>query len=123
MTIRNPRQVKVFASASRTTAPTTAVIDNSEGARELIVVTSITIVGTGSITTTVGYITASGVKVPLISTAALVANAVTPLSVGIDLTTAANSVLKSSIPARLYVDVAANNANPVTYSVDAELLP
>jgi hypothetical protein len=35
--LRNPRQVKVFASASRTTAPTTAVIDNSEGARELLV--------------------------------------------------------------------------------------
>lgn len=121
--LRNPRQVKVFASASRTTAPTTAVIDNSEGARELLVTTNVTVPGTGSITTTVGYITASGVKVPLLSSTALTTAVVNQLSVGIDLTTSANAVLKSSIPSRLYVDVAANNANPVTYSVDVDLLP
>jgi hypothetical protein len=121
--LRNPRQVKVLASASRTVAPTTVVVDNSEGARELIVTTSVTVPGTGSITTTVGYISASGVKVPLLSSTALTTAVVNQLLIGIDLTTSANAALKSSIPAKLYVDVAANNANAVTYSVDLDLLP
>lgn len=121
--IRSPQQVKVLALASRTTSQLSSLVPNPEGARELMITTNVTVPGTGSITVTVGFISASGAKVPLLSSTALTTAVVNQLFVGMDLTAAANSVAKNSVPARVYVDVVANNANAITYSVDAELLP
>lgn len=121
--IRSPQQVKVLASASRTTSQLANYFKNPEGARQLMVTVNVTIAGTGSITPTVGFITASGVKVPLLVGAAQTTNGAINLQVGMDLTAAANLIAKNSVPASLYVDVVANNANPVTYTVDAEFLP
>jgi hypothetical protein len=121
--INSPQQVKVLALASRTANPATVYFKNQSGARELMITTNVTVPGTGSITTTVGFISASGAKVPLLSSTALTTAVVNNLSVGIDLTASANAVAKNSVPQQLYVDVVHNNGNAITYSVDAELLP
>lgn len=121
--IRSPQQKAVLALASRTVGAASAYIPNPEGAREMMVTTNVTIPGTGSITVTVGFVSASGAKVPLLSSTALTTAVVNNLLFGMDLTASANLVAKNSIPAKIYVDVLHNNANAITYSVDLEFLP
>jgi predicted secreted protein len=123
MSLNSPVQYALLALASRTVNPTSPVFRNADGARQLMVTTNVTVPGTGSITITVGYISASGAKVPLLSSTALTTAVVNALFVGLDLAAAANSIAKNAVPARIYVDVVHNNANAITYSVDAELLP
>jgi predicted secreted protein len=123
MSLNSPVQYALLALASRTVNPTSPVFRNTDGARQLMVTTNVTVPGTGSITVTAGFISSSGAKVPLLSSTALTTAVVNNLSVGLDLTASANAIAKNAVPSRIYVDVVHNNANAITYSVDAELLP
>lgn len=123
--LNGPVQNQILASASRTVNPATVALNNRQGARAWAVYVNVSVNagGLGSITVTLNAITASGVIIPLLASTALTAVAAVVLTVGLDLAAAANSIAKVGVPARPYVSVVHNNANPITYSVDSELLP
>jgi hypothetical protein len=96
-------------------------IKNLEGSGFQLVI-NITTIGTGSVTVGVqGIDPASAVKYDLIRSAALVANAVTILRLGLGLIAVANLTVNDLLPMDIAVDIVHNNANAVVYSVGLNL--
>lgn len=115
----------LLVSTSRTTAQVSGNLE-SGGARGIHVIVDLTVNtgGLGSITVTItGVDPASGKAYTLLASAALTAVATTVLKVFPGGPVSANSSANDSLPSTFQVNVTANNANPVTYSVGYNLLP
>jgi hypothetical protein len=84
----------------------------------LIVVLDVTSAGTGSITLTIEGIDTASVKYyPILSGTAVTTNSINRYRVGPHPAAAANSVAQDYLPRIFRINVTANNANNVTYSV------
>ena len=110
----------LLAGAARTV--TTVSPDQTNfNARTLKVVLDVSAIGTGSITVTVqGKDNLSGNYYPLLTGAAVVANGTTAYDVGPGIPNVAAVSAGVVVPRYYRVQVVANNANPVTYSVSNE---
>ena len=110
-------------SGSYTTTQNGPDHNNSNGWQHLVVTVNITAIGTGSITPTLQVKDlASGVYVTVATaTAALIANATSAYYFGDSATIGASGwtqVFATGLPPGVWrVQIVANNANPVTYSV------
>jgi hypothetical protein len=90
----------------------------SPAARGLKVIVNVTNAGTGSITVTIqGKDKGSGSYYPILTSAAIVANGQTVLSVYPGAAVTANVSANDALPATWRVLVTANNANAITYTV------
>ncbi len=118
---RAGQSLNFLPSASRSTTQAGANQDGMEY-RGIYVYVSITAIGTGSITVAIQASTGAG-QVTILASAALVANGTTILRLFPGATPAANLTANDVLPARWRLLVTANNANPVTYSVDYHLVP
>lgn len=125
-----PAITAALTSAARTVTTASADFSNNGaglGARGVVVVVNITSAGTGSITASIQRKNLDGSYTNLVSTAALVANgkAILLLDPLVGAQTSAadfDGVLDGILPQTWRVNVVANNANSVTYSVDAYLI-
>lgn len=79
--------------------------------------------GAGSLTVTIEGVDPFGKKYTILASAALVAAARTVIRVGRGLTAAANLVANSQLPRQINFLLTHNNANPMTYTVSACLIP
>jgi hypothetical protein len=114
---RNNVDVTLLASASRTTTQNSANI-TTYNARALYVCLDVTTPGTGSITLSINWICpASGKVINLLTGAAVTTTTTNVYKVGIGLTAAANAVGVDYLCRTITINVTANNANAVTYSV------
>jgi hypothetical protein len=115
--VRNNVDVTLLASASRTTTQNSANI-TTFNARALYVCLDVTVPGTGSITLSINWICpASGKVINLLTGAAVTTTSTNVYKVGIGLTAAANAVGVDYLCRTITINVTANNANAVTYSV------
>ncbi len=118
-----PAEVVVFASASQTAGQTQADQTNL-GGRGLDVVLNVTSAGTGSITLEIdGKDPASGTYFALLVGAAVTTVGTTVYRVYPGLTAVANATASDVLPRTWRIKVTANNANAMTYSVGAVVLP
>lgn len=117
-----PIHLDILPSASRTTTVTgTAQKQYNPG---ILVIVDITSAGTGSITVSIeGYDPTSTKWYTILASTALVSNATTVLGAYPGAGFTANSRYDISLPLTWRVTVTHNNANAITYSVGAELLP
>lgn len=119
---RHNTDVTLLASASRTTTQNSGGI-TTYNARGINVYVNITAVGTGSITLNIlGVDPVSGSTYTILASAALVANAFTVYKVYPGGAVTANVSANDHLPRVIQVNVVANNANAVTYSVGYTLL-
>ena len=119
---KNNYELTVFTSAARTTTQTSADLVNFNGSA-LKVVVDVTVAGTGSITVAInGKSTLSGKYFPILTSAAITTNSTTVLTVAQGATAVANVTANDRVPRIFQVVVTANNANTITYSVDAQIL-
>ena len=86
-------------------------------------VVDMTVVGTGSITVTISALGETGTLYTLLAGLAIITNSVNVYKVFIGATVAANISANDFLPKQLRITITANNANPATYSVDANFLP
>lgn len=115
----------ILPSAARTTSQSSGALNNNY-ARGILVVVDVTVnAGTaGSITVTIkGSDPNSSKTWNILASAAITAVGTTVYRVYPGLTAAGNLVASDVLPQRYQIDVTANNANPVTYSVSAMLVP
>lgn len=111
-----------LASASRTTTQTMADQTN-ETASGVRVVVDITTAGTGSITAAIeAKDRASGKYVTVLASAALVSNQTKTLLVYPGAAAVANGSVNDRLPYKWRINITANNANAVVYSVGYQLL-
>ena len=118
-------QATLLASAARTTTQSSGTLKNYRG-KGIVVVVDVTVNAgsAGSITVAIkGVDPTSGKTYSILSSAAITSVSTTVLKVYPGLTAAANSVVSDVLPQSFSVDVTANNANPVTYSVGYFLVP
>lgn len=110
----------LYPEASRTTAQTGSVIDNTYGAQALIVSVHIPVdPGSAEVTFTIqGRASEAAPWYTLLASAALTALADTILTVDPRLTASGNSIAKLPVPAQFRVNVGVADAGPVTYQVD-----
>jgi len=121
-----PSEYILAASAARTANPTLApaAFDNDPGQCGVVVVVNITSAGTGSINCFVeGYDPASAAYFTILDSGALTTNQTKVLTVYPHVTDAANSKAGQALTKRWRVRINHNNANSITYSVGAVLLP
>lgn len=79
--------------------------------------------GAGSIIVTIqGIDEVSGKKYTILASVALGAVATTVLRVGPGLTAAGNTVANDMIPHKFNINIAAQNANPMVYTIGAQLI-
>lgn len=124
--VLGPTEYILAASAARTTNPTLtpAAFDNDPGAGGVQVIVNITSAGTGSINVFVeGFDPASNAYFTILDSGALTTNQTKLLTVYPHVTDAANSKAGQPLTKRWRVRVNHNNANSMTYSVGAVLLP
>lgn len=116
------RQATLLPSAAYTTTYTSPDID-TQGFRSVEVTIDITNAGTGSVTVSINRKDwASGKYLLMLASAALIANGTVTLKITPgELAAAANSIAADVLPQTIQIVVTANNANPVTYSLDYEL--
>lgn len=120
--ILTPIHIDILKSGSRTTTQTGAT--QAQYNAGVLVIVDITIIGTGSITASIeGYDHTSGKWYTILASAALVGNGTTVLGAYPGAGFTANSRYDIHLPLNWRVTITANNANAVTYSVGAELLP
>lgn len=111
----------LIPSSAKTTTQITADQVNTNGTTAYVYL-NVTSAGTGSITLEVDEkVPTGGGYNALLTGVAVVANGLTVYRIGPGLTAAANSVVNLAMPRTFRVVVTANNANPVTYSVDVVL--
>jgi YbbR domain-containing protein len=111
-----------LASGARTTTQTQAVQTN-ESADGIRVVTDITSAGTGSITVAIeAQDPASSKWVTVLATLALTTNQTKTLLVYPGAAASANASVNDRLPLKWRINVTANNANSMTYSVGYQLL-
>lgn len=110
-----------LASASRTTTQTGGDRTNYS-LRALHVVIDVTVAGTGSITPSIQGKDPNGVYYDLLVGTAITSNGTTVLKVGPGLTPVANGVANDYLPRTFRVNITANNANAITYSVGYNLM-
>jgi hypothetical protein len=121
--IQEPRAITVLASAARTTTQTQADQTNLSG-KGITIVVDVTTAGTGSITMTINVKdSVSGKYITLLSGAAITTNSTTRYRVYPGLTAAANSVASDVLGRTWRIVITHNNANTITYSVGAEVIP
>lgn len=115
------RQLTLLPSASRAvTTPSPAQINDARKGCHVTVDITVNAGAAGSITATIeGQDPASLKWYTILASAALTAVGTTVLRVYPGLVAAANLVANDIIPRAWRVNVVANNANPVTYSVGA----
>lgn len=113
------RYKTLLPSAARTTTQTSAVLSNLSGKGIVVVVDATVNAGSaGSITVTIkGYDPVSTKTWTILASAALTSVATTILRVYPGLTAVTNLTASDVIPTHFRIDVTANNANPVTYSL------
>lgn len=117
------QQATILASAARTTTQTSADQLNGMGAAYLVLFLNMTVVGTGSVTISVqGYDPTSASYYTIFTGAAVVTNSANRYVVGPGIPVSANVSANDVIPPVYRVVVTANNANPATYSVGAQLV-
>lgn len=118
-----PLEVTVLASAAQTTTQTQADQIN-QLCRGIVVVLNVTAAGLGSITLEIdGKDPVSGAYYALLTGAAVTTNGTTIYRVYPGLAAVANATASDVLPRTWRVKVTANNANAVTYSVGAILIP
>lgn len=109
----------LITAVAATTSQASAV-QNTPAGKGLIVVLRMQTVGTGSVTLTIsGVDQASGQSYTLLAGVAVVTNSVNVYTVYPGAPATANVSANSPVPAFWQVSVAANNANPTTYTVGA----
>lgn len=112
----------LLASAARTTTQTIADTPNlGHGGLHLIV--DVTSAGTGSITPKIQGKDANGVYYDLLVGSAITTNGTNVLKLYPGITAVPNGAAADVLPPVWRVVVTANNANSVTYSVGANLVP
>ena len=113
------------ASAPRTASPTltpASFVDRSVAG--IIVVVVVTSAGTGSITATIeGFDSASGTWYTILASAAITTNSTNVIAAYPGANVVANSRADLPMPRTFRVTITHNNANTITYSVGAALLP
>jgi len=116
--------VTVFPLKARTTAQTSSIIENDEGAEGLVVVIDCTAVAdTPSVTFTIqGYDTTSSKAYTILASAAITGTGTTVLRVHPALTAATNTIAKDLLPRYWRVSVAVADADSMTYSVGASMV-
>lgn len=113
----------VFASGAQT-ATQVQVDQTNNAARGIKVGLNVTNAGTGNITLEIdGKDAVSGTYYAILTGAAVSSNGFTLYTVYPGLTASANAVANDVLPHTWRVKVTANNANSITYSVGASLLP
>lgn len=118
-----PVEVTVFASAAQTATQTQADQTNT-GARGIMVILDMTVVGTGSVTLEIdGKDVASGKYYSLLTGAAVTTNVTNVYTVYPGATVTSNVSANACLPKTWRAKVVANNSNSATYSVGAILLP
>jgi hypothetical protein len=126
MSEHKPIDIVLAVSASRTTDPTLtpASFSQTEPGEGVIVIVDVTTAGTGSITAFIeGFDLASGKWYTLLAGAAIVTAVTNTYWVYPGLTDVANSRAALHLPRVWRVRIVHNNANAITYSVGASLLP
>lgn len=121
-----PTDVVVFASAAQTTTQTQPDQDNAVlgGYQGIAVVLDVTVPGTGSVTLSIqGKDPASGKYYTLLAGAAVTTATTNLYTVHPLVANVANVSASALLPRKFRVLVTANNANAMTYSVGATLLP
>ena len=114
--------VALMPSSTQTVTVTSADQLNVNGPA-LTVILDITVVGTGSVTVNInGRDPASGKYYPLLVSAPVTTNGTNVYRVAAGLTAVANLVANYHIPRFFQIQIVANNANPVTYSVGYNLM-
>ena len=123
--MQGPIDLILAASAARTADPSLSPASITDlAARGVIVVVDVTAAGTGSLTVTIeGYDPASAKWYTILASAALVAIATTMLAVYAGANAVANSRADFPLPRIWRVRAIHNNANSMTYSVGASVLP
>lgn len=118
------REFTVYSSAARTATPTKEDFRNLLG-RGLIVVIDVTATSaTPSVVFTIqGKDPASGKYYDILASAAITATGTTVLRVSVDLTAAANLIAKDLVPATFAIRAVHGDADSITYSVGAILVP
>jgi hypothetical protein len=113
------KNVALLASASRTvTTPSPTQLNDSRRGCHVTVDITVNTGGLGSITATIeGQDPASGKWYTILASAVLTAVGTVVLRVYPGLVVAANLAANDILPRTWRVNVVANNANPVTYSV------
>ena len=114
------------ASAARTAAPTLAPpdFDNATPNAGVAVTVNVTAAGTGSITCIIeGYDIASDTWYTVLSGAAIVTAVANTYMVYPGISDVANSRSGLHLPKKWRVRIVHNNANSITYSVGASILP
>lgn len=118
--------VPLLPSASRTTVqPSGTIVNgppNAPAARGIKVTVVVTAIGTGSITVAILGVDANGNAYTILASAAIVGNGTTVLTVFPGAPVTANVSANDEMPNKFQVNVTANNANPVTYSLAYDML-
>lgn len=78
--------------------------------------------GAGAMVVTIQAVDGNGIKTTLLASASLAAVAATVLQVGPGLPTTANVSANAAVPRRLNININHTNANPMAYSVGADLI-
>jgi hypothetical protein len=121
-----PLDLTLLASLSRTVDPVLAPADITglDGAAGVAVTVDVTTAGTGSITCFIeGFDVASGKWWTVLAGAAVTTVVTNTYIVYPGITDAANSRSGLHLPRRWRVRILHNNANAITYSVGASVLP
>lgn len=96
------------------------IVNNDGGG--ILVTIEVTAIGTGSITVTIQSVNpVTSTKTTILASAIIAGNGVTTLKVAPGLPVSANASANDLVPRDLNINITHNNANPVTYSVGAEL--
>lgn len=120
-----PEQVTVFTSAARTASETSSTFTNQHGHRGVIIVIDATAAtATPSVVFTIqGYSPLGDDYFTILASAAITATGTTILRVYPGLTAAANTVANDVLPPLWRVSAVAGDADSLTYSVNALLIP
>lgn len=119
-----PYAATALVSAARTTAPTTVVINNTQGYKGIRVIINATAsAATPSVVPKVRGVTPLGVQYDLLIGAAITGAGQTVLLVYPGAAAVANLVADAEIGPRVSLDMTPGDADSLTYSVEYELLP
>jgi hypothetical protein len=123
------RSIILAASAARTVSEVFESdalglhANHNEDSRGVIVTIKVTAAASASITPTIqGYDRASDSWYTILVGTAIASVSTTHLRVHPDLTAASNLIAKDVLPFRWRLSIVAGNANPITYSIGANLV-
>jgi len=113
-----------LASASRTASAGAVALKNTQGHKGLMVIIDVTTAGTGSVSAVIRAILADGTtKRVMLSTTAVVTATVQFSFLYPGTPETANIKVSMGLPVDYQVEIIHNNANAITYSAFAELIP